>query len=139
MGIVVSGLNVNNKCAYIFQVTFCHPSEVSVGYNSTRTPGSGMINLGNTCYLNSALQALFHTPALYNYLTSNAHMKQCKAAGGGNGFFTSSPCIICGMRLTLRDTLQSSVMRPNRIYDKLKMICKHFMHGRQEDTHEFLR
>jgi len=121
------------------KVTFCHPSEVSVGYKSTRTPGSGMINLSNTCYMNSALQALFHTPALYNYLTSNTHTKQCKAAGGLNGFFSASPCIICGMSLTLRDSLQSGVMRPNRIYDKLKMICKHFMHGRQEDAHEFLR
>lgn len=98
-----------------------------------------MINLSNTCYLNSALQALFHTPALYNYLTSNVHTKQCKTGCSMNGFFSASPCIICGMSLTLRDTLQSSVMRPSRIYDKLKMICKHFMHGRQEDAHEFLR
>ena len=123
----------------LFQITFCHPSEVSVGYKSARTPGSGMINLSNTCYMNSALQALFHTPALYNYLTTSTHMKQCKTAGGVNGFFTASPCIICGLSLTLRDSLQSNVMRPNRIYDKLKVICKHFMHGRQEDAHEFLR
>ena len=30
-------------------------------------------------------------------------------------------------------------MKPIKIYEKLKMICKHLVHGRQEDAHEFLR
>jgi ubiquitin carboxyl-terminal hydrolase 36/42 len=93
-----------------------------------------MFNMGNTCYLNSTLQALFHTPALYNYLMSGAHSKQCKA---NNGYLQT--CLICALTATLRDTLQTNVIRPNRIYEKLKLICKHLVHGRQEDAHEFLR
>ncbi len=100
-----------------------------------------MFNMGNTCYLNSTLQALFHTPALFNYLTSGSHSKQCKSGGGGgNGFYPpSTPCMICALTLTLRETLHVGVMRPNKIYDRLKIICKHMVHGRQEDAHEFLR
>ena len=104
-----------------------------------------MQNVGNTCYLNSTLQALFHTPALYNYLMSGSHAKQCKVRQGnhsGFSFNTSGPsCLICAMTATLRDTLNSNggVIRPNKIYEKLKLICKHMVHGRQEDAHEFLR
>ena len=47
--------------------------------------------------------------------------------------------IICAVTTTLRDTLQTNVTRPNRVYEKLKAICKHLVHGRQEDAHEFLR
>jgi ubiquitin carboxyl-terminal hydrolase 36/42 len=43
------------------------------------------------------------------------------------------------MTNTLRETLRSSCIKPHKIYDKLKAICKHMVHGRQEDAHEFLR
>ena len=33
----------------------------------------------------------------------------------------------------------TSAIKPTQIYDKLNDICKHLVHGRQEDAHEFLR
>ena len=36
-------------------------------------------------------------------------------------------------------TASQSPMKPIKIYEKLKLICKHLVHGRQEDAHEFLR
>ncbi|XP_033160007.1 ubiquitin carboxyl-terminal hydrolase 36 isoform X1 [Drosophila mauritiana] len=97
--------------------------------------GTGMINVGNTCYLNSTLQALLHIPALANWLVSEqAHLADCNVAEPGSG------CIICAMAKTLLATQSNqSAVRPFLIYSKLKQICKHMVVGRQEDAHEFLR
>ncbi|KAH8246213.1 hypothetical protein KR038_005211 [Drosophila bunnanda] len=97
--------------------------------------GSGMINVGNTCYLNSTLQALLHIPALANWLVSEqAHLDNCMVAESGGC------CVVCAMAKTLQATQgNQSAVRPFHIYSKLKQICKHMVVGRQEDAHEFLR
>lgn len=51
------------------------------------TPVPGFVNLGNTCFLNSVLQVLMHTPMLRNYILSDQHI--CP--------FVKEPnqCIVC--------------------------------------------
>jgi len=114
------------------KLTLFRREQVEVGYRAPAGPGAGMFNMGNTCYLNSTLQALFHTPAFVNYLRFGGHENSC----GSNGF---SSCTICIMAATLRGTTSANTMKPIKIYEKLKLICKHLTHGRQEDAHEFLR
>lgn len=47
---------------------------VHVGWSSIGrnwSPGCGFHNVGNTCYLNSALQAFFHVPALAQWMLAD--------------------------------------------------------------------
>ncbi|XP_044753108.1 ubiquitin carboxyl-terminal hydrolase 36 [Coccinella septempunctata] len=109
---------------------------IQLGWNDLPdwSAGCGMINMGNTCYLNSTLQALFHVPALANWLISDKeHYSSCYESGGF--------CIICSMRRTLLESQNSNMnaIRPIHIYNKLRLISRNFILNRQEDAHEFLR
>lgn len=62
--------------------TFYPVENVQLGWQGAWSAGSGMQNVGNTCYLNSTLQALFHVPAFANWLVSEApHADKCNQHG----------------------------------------------------------
>lgn len=118
------------------EVTLYSSKMVHLGWKGTCPIGAGMYNVGNTCYLNSTLQALFHVPALVNWLLSDPHHNsKCEQNNGGG------ECLTCAVAKTLQFSHQKSggTIKPFYVYNKLKLICRTMVPGQQEDAHEFLR
>lgn len=88
--------------------------------------------MGNTCYLNSVLQALTYTAPFAAYLLSGEHQKRCD--------HQSQVCMTCIFEKHVQEIFDSrSAVTPRDILSRLKNISKNLQVGRQEDAHEFLR
>ncbi|NXM02598.1 UBP42 hydrolase, partial [Tyrannus savana] len=75
------------------------PEEICMDWQQRQRPGAGLLNLGNTCYINVILQCLTYTPPLANYLLSREHSQLC---------FQQGFCMMCIMEAHVRKVLRSS-------------------------------
>ncbi|XP_013774560.2 ubiquitin carboxyl-terminal hydrolase 36-like isoform X2 [Limulus polyphemus] len=114
------------------QIQLYSQKEIHLEWKKTHKIGAGLVNLGNTCFMNTVIQCLTYCPPLANYLLhDNDHVSECKIVGF---------CMMCELQKHMAWTLDrpGEVVKPLYIYQKLKSIAKHFQFGRQEDAHEFL-
>lgn len=107
------------------------PGCLLMDWTESRSIGSGLSNMGNTCFLNSVLQCLSYTPPLVNYILSGHHKNKCTHQGF---------CAMCEYHSHLvRVRKSTGVVKPIPIVHNLRVFAKHFRNGHQEDAHEFLR
>ncbi|XP_068161181.1 ubiquitin carboxyl-terminal hydrolase 42 isoform X2 [Antennarius striatus] len=108
------------------------PERLNLKWSQVHRIGAGLQNMGNTCFLNSALQCLTYTPPFANYMLTREHSKTCHEPGF---------CMMCTMQNHIIQVFANSgnVIKPIGVLNELKRIGKHFRYGSQEDAHEFLR
>ncbi|KAL5968970.1 Ubiquitin carboxyl-terminal hydrolase 22 [Taenia solium] len=92
----------------------------------------GLVNMGNTCFLNVVVQALTHTPVLRDFLLSDLH--RC------DNPTRSRNCLACEMiRITqeiYRPVLSPYV--PSNLLHSIWLHARHLAGYEQRDAHEFL-
>ncbi|OSX59456.1 hypothetical protein POSPLADRAFT_1172765 [Postia placenta MAD-698-R-SB12] len=111
-------------------------SQLSTAWPTGATVGSGFHNSGNTCFLNSALQCLLHTPPLLHVLIAHSKSDPCAFCRSAKNAF----CMACSLRQVMHEShTKRRAFAPYPITTKLQVIAKHMRRGRQEDSHEFLR
>lgn len=99
--------------------------QVALSWRGPRGVGAGLQNLGNTCYVNVALQCLRHTPPLASWMVSQQHATLCPA---------STSCTLCAVRAHGTRAL----LHPGEVIRPRKHLLAGFHRHQQEDAHEFL-
>ncbi|CAF3760518.1 unnamed protein product [Rotaria socialis] len=114
-------------------------SSLMMNWELLKDRGSGLVNLGNTCFINASLQCLANTPPLVQWLLSNSHHQHCRIK------LEKQFCLFCEaeriVKLIHSKTSYSSSTgpaNPNNLVRRIKDISKTFRFGRQEDASEFL-
>lgn len=96
----------------------------------------GLLNLGNTCFMNCILQTFTHTPTLRDYFLSDKHV--CCSSPPPSSYKKTS-CLVCEL-VALFQEFYSGKRSPHVPFNFLHQVwtqVKHLAGYEQQDAHEF--
>jgi uncharacterized UBP type Zn finger protein len=79
------------------------------------TAGSGLNNMGNTCFFNAVLQCILHSAPLARLLEQKTHEKQCANHGW---------CVYCELGRVWARTRNQRVVEPSGLVHNLNKLFK---------------
>jgi ubiquitin C-terminal hydrolase/Ca2+-binding EF-hand superfamily protein len=105
--------------------------------SSRTTNATGLVNLGNTCYMNSILQCLNNTPLLSKFFALNSYARLVNKKNPESS--QGEICRVFGNLLRNLSSVSYSRVRPYEFYETFSQIFTLFQGNEQQDAHEFLR
>ncbi|KAK4786071.1 hypothetical protein SAY86_002760 [Trapa natans] len=129
---LVVGNGASKPLRQIKTVLFPYDEFVDL-YNCGRPgyPPCGLINCGNSCFVNVVLQCLASTRPLVAYLLKRGHRRECRR---------NDWCFLCELQTHLERAINNfNPFSPVNILSRLPHIGGNLGYGRQEDAHEFMR
>lgn len=96
---------------------------------------TGIANIGNTCYMNSILHCIAHSPLINQYFTGQVYLDLKKRHN-----INSKLKIVEEVENLLNElrTSKELKIRPDRFYVEFTKVYKQFQGFEQHDSHEFL-
>ncbi|GMF33685.1 unnamed protein product [Phytophthora fragariaefolia] len=98
---------------------------------------TGLINMGNTCFMNSALQCFVHSPVFREYFLSNRFEADVNKRNhlGSRGAVAAA---YAQLQSSLWRERNQGHLLPGRFRDEFTRVRRHFEETRQYDAHEFM-
>ncbi|OQS06059.1 hypothetical protein THRCLA_20453 [Thraustotheca clavata] len=124
------------KCPYLLSPSPTSAAEVE----QPTTPVVGLSNLGNTCYMNSVLQCLFHTSLLQEYFASDEYLYDLNVTNpmGMKGILAVTYAELVHVLASLSTKNANRPIAPQRLRFCMGKAYSSFAGNLQHDAHEFL-
>ena len=113
---------------------FSRKTNFSSADDHTSLKPPDLVNLGNSCYMNSVMQCLNCLALLVKFFTKDAHLEVVTSPVSSGGTVANEVRAILSAMLTGRRSPLSLMA----LKSKMGELCYQFSGGKQQDSHEFL-